>query len=66
MAMYDVIVTCYVYKNGSYRTEKFETMVDNDVISKSQGSNTKKELNPWAKTFFPASDKVEVISVKKK
>ncbi|OFY38421.1 MAG: hypothetical protein A2309_14230 [Bacteroidetes bacterium RIFOXYB2_FULL_35_7] len=66
MAMFDVIVTCNVHKNGGYRTEKFETKVDNDVILKAQGSNSKKELDPWAKTFFPASDKVEVMSVRKK
>jgi hypothetical protein len=66
MAMYDVIVECHVYKETSMGKEKFETKVDDATLTKASGSSSRRELDPWAKTFFPTAKKVEVLSIRKK
>jgi hypothetical protein len=63
--MNKVEVTCSVKTNGIVRVEKFETQVDNATLSKASGMSSRKELNPWAKNFFPASEWVEVNSMRK-
>ncbi len=63
--MHKVKVTCSVKINGNVWNKSFETTVDNATIAKASGSKSKKELNPWAKTFFPAADSVELLSIQK-
>jgi hypothetical protein len=65
MAMHSVIVTVSV-KDKFVKTEVFETKVDDITLSKAAGSNSRKELNPWAKNFFPTAEWVEVISIRRK
>ena len=63
--MNKVEVTCSVKTNGIVRVEKFETQVDNATLAKASGMSSRKELNPWAKNFFPAAEWVEVSSMRK-
>ncbi len=60
-----VEVTCSVETNGIVRVEKFETQVDNATLGKASSQSGRKELNPWAKIFFPAAERVEVSSMRK-
>jgi hypothetical protein len=63
--MNKVEVTCSVKTNRIVRVEKFETQVDNATLLKASGMSSRKELNPWAKNFFPAAEWVEVLSMRK-
>jgi hypothetical protein len=63
--MNKVKITCSVKSNGMVRTETFEAQVDNATLSKASGMSSRKELNPWAKNFFPTAEWVELLSIVK-
>jgi hypothetical protein len=63
--MKTVEVTCNVKTNGTVRVQKFETQVDDATLAKASFMSSRKELNPWAKNFFPAAEWVEVSSMRK-
>lgn len=64
--MKKVIVTCSVKKttSGGVSMENFETMADSSTINASRGSDSKKQLDGWAKSFFPAAVEVKFMSLK--
>jgi hypothetical protein len=63
--MKKVIVTCEVKKTTSLVTlEKFETMADSSTINASVGMSSKKQLDGWAKSFFPAAIEVKFVSLR--
>lgn len=64
MAMFKVKVRFRV-TGKSVRTEEMETTVDDSTYYKSQGSNSRKELDSWAKNFFPTAEKAEVIEMRR-
>lgn len=64
MAMFKVKVKFRVTA-GSVKTEEMETTVDESTYYKAQGSSSRKELDSWAKNFFPAAKSAEVIEMRK-
>lgn len=67
MAMFNVIAKCEVIKGSSSKTEDVEATIDESSYYKAQGHPiTDAGLQNWAKNFFPAADKVKLLSVRKK
>ena len=57
--MKKVKITCAVYYGGNSWVKNFEAEVDQQMIYKSQSSNTKQEVGDWIRqTYYSDSEKV--------
>lgn len=54
---------CRVFSRSGVQTKDVEIQVDRDTIRKASTDSGRKELNGWAKNFFPSSEKVEIQSL---
>ena len=64
--MKKVEITCSVKKtsSGGVSLETFETMADSSVINKASGVSSRRDLDSWAKTFFPTAVEVKFSSLR--
>lgn len=63
--MHKVEVHCKIKLNGTVRDERFEARVDITTLQKASFEDKRKELNPWAKLFFPEAEWVEITQMRK-
>lgn len=62
--MVKVKVKFSVRTNGVVRQEEMETQVDRVTLSKAKGDIGRKQLEGWAKMFFPTADWAKVTEMR--
>lgn len=64
--MHEVEVLFMVTRTGGgTREERIKTRVDTSTLSAASGDLGRTKLDGWAKQFFPADKKAQIISIKR-
>lgn len=50
-----------VNNGGSVRNEELETMIDETSFEKFSYEDGRRELDSWAKNFFPGAESIRII-----
>lgn len=61
MAMIKITMLVEVNNGSSVRSEEIETMIDEASFEKFSYEDGRRELDSWAKNFFPGAESVRII-----